>query len=1048
MTIHGRVAHHGRVTSSTEGSLRTHATDRSAALVGVAPPTFLFTDVEGSTRLWEQYPEAMRSALARHEVILRAAISEMNGDVVKTTGDGLMAVFAAPPDAVSAAISAQRTLLAEAWPASCAIRVRIGIHTGEAETRGGDYFGPTVNRAARVMSAGHGSQILVSAATAELVDGHLADDVRLRDLGEHRMKDLGRPERLFQVTHAGLPSEFPPLTTLDLRPNNLPTETSAFVGRDAELEAIRERLDDPSVRLITLTGPGGTGKTRLAIRAAADQIDRFTDGVFFVDLITATDADAVLALITSAIGAAETADRSPLDELRRLLRSDQILLVLDNFEQVAVAGPILVELLADCPGLKLLVTSRQALRVRGENVVSVPPLSLPRAASRATSASELTQFEAIQLFVERARAVRSDFRLTDDNAAAVAEICRRLDGLPLAIELATARLNLFSPEALRDRLSGSLKALGTGGRDLPERQQTLRATIEWSYQLLTPAEQRLFELMSIFAGASVEAVEGIASGLDEAAGAELDVLEGLSSLVDKSLVRQVEAMDGDPTPRVVMLETIKAYANGQLDARPEFAASGREAHARYFTQLAADIADATDGRSIDRLTLDLDNLRIAWRHAVGENDLVRLNALRDALWPVYESRGWYHATVELINDLLGVLATTPESTDRWRQQLTLLLTRARAITLLRGYAGEAEDAYLDALKLVKEHGGVPQLFPVLRGLASFHGFRGEFDKAIEYAGEILKLADTQGDLGMRVDAELILGADIGFSGDLETGLAHLDKAIEAFESGGYRARKLRFGIDPRVSSLTTSAFFLWHLGYPDRAVERADRAVALASELDHPYSLAYGLYHSGFLHHWRAEPEIVRDRAAAALRVAEMNDLAVWRALGTCLLGAATSALGKPEEGIRQTAQGVDQYRGLRTPPVFWPFILYLQAGAYLTTSNPAPALKLLGEAAEIAGGDSPEAPLFHVLHGDLVLIGPNPDLSAARAAYERAFASSERYGARMSQLRAAVRLCRIAGEEDREARLAQLRPIHATFSDGFETPDLREAAELLGRDQ
>ena len=265
-----------------------------------------------------------------------------------------------------------------------------------------------------------------------------------------------------------LPAEFPPLATLDLRPNNLPTETSAFVGRDAELQAIRERLDDDDVRLVTLTGPGGTGKTRLAIRSAADQIDRFTDGVYFVDLITATDTDAVLALTATAIGLADTVDRSPLDELRRQLRAQQVLLVLDNFEQVTVAAPTIVELLADCPGLKLLVTSRQALRVRGENVISVPPLSLPIAeAHRQATANELSQFEAIQLFVERARGVRSDFRLTDDNAAAVAEICRRLDGLPLAIELATARLNLFSPEALRDRLGSSLKALGSGARDLP-----------------------------------------------------------------------------------------------------------------------------------------------------------------------------------------------------------------------------------------------------------------------------------------------------------------------------------------------------------------------------------------------------------------------------------------------------------------------------------------------------------------------------------------------------------------------------------------------------
>ena len=500
----------------------------------------------------------------------------------------------------------------------------MGIHTGEVESRGGDFFGPAVNRTARIMSAGHGGQVLLSEATAGFVEGRLPAGATLRDLGEHRLKDLGRSQRLFQLAQPGLPAEFAPLSTLDLRPNNLPTETSAFVGRDAELRAIRERLDDKDVRLVTLTGPGGSGKTRLAIRAAADQIDRFTDGVYFVELVTATDSDAVLALIATAIGLGDAAERSPLDELRRQLRAQQVLIVLDNFEQVTVAAPTLVGMLADCPGLKVLVTSRQALRVRGEHVVSVPPLSLPAAAAGA-SADDLSQFEAIQLFVERARGVRPDFRLTDDNAAAVAEICRRLDGLPLAIELATARLNLFSPDALRDRLAGSFKALGSGARDLPERQQTLRATIEWSYQLLTPAEQRLFELLSVFAGASVEGVEAVAADLDDAAGTELNAIDGLGSLLDKSLVRHLDAAAGGDEPRVVMLETIKAYATAQLDTRPDFAEAAREGHARYFAELAR-------GATTETAAAELDNLRIAWANAVGRKDITRLgDAARGAV---------------------------------------------------------------------------------------------------------------------------------------------------------------------------------------------------------------------------------------------------------------------------------------------------------------------------------------------------------------------------------------------------------------------------------
>ena len=1036
----------GRIMGAMD-AITDRTADGSPASPNDAPLTFLFTDVEGSTRLWEQNPQEMRSALARHDVILRSAIAGSDGEVVKSTGDGLMAVFAVPFDAVNAGIAAQQALLVEEWPDGCAIRVRIGIHSGEAESRGGDFFGPAVNRTARIMAAGHGGQILLSGSTAALVGGQLPDAVTLRDLGEHRLKDLGRPQRVFQLAHPALPSEFPPLATLDLRPNNLPTQISAFVGREAELHAIRQRLDDVDVRLVTLTGPGGTGKTRLAIRAAADQIDRFTDGVFLVDLITATDGDAVLALIATAVGLADTAERSPLDELRRQLRSQQVLMVLDNFEQVTVAGPMLVDLLADCPGLKLLVTSRQALRVRGENVISVPPLSLPAAGDRATSAMELNQFEAIQLFVERARAVRSDFRLTDDNAAAVAEICRRLDGLPLAIELATARMNLFSPEALRDRLGSKLKVLGSGARDLPERQQTLRATIEWSYQLLGPAEQRLFELLSVFAGSSVEAVEAVAAGLDDAAGTELDVLDGLGSLVDKSLIRQIDTVEGDRTPRVVMLETIKVYATDQLDARPQFAAAAHEHHARYFAQVAVDASNAAaaDGdEAADHLAPEIDNFRIAWRHAVARQDLSQLNELRDALWHVYETRGWYHATIELINDLLGVLATTPASTDRWRQELTLRTSLARALTLLRGYGGEAEDAYAEALAMFEGQREVPQLFPVLRSMASFHGFRAEFAKSIGYANQILELADAQDDASMRVDGEFLLGSNTGFSGQLGEGLRHLDEAIRTFESGGYRPRRMRLGIDVRISCLTTSAFFLWLLGHPDRAVERADRAVAIATDLDHPFSLAYGLFHSGFLHLWRGEPEMVRERASGALRVAEASDLPVWRALGTCLLGAATSALGRPAEGLDQIADGLDQYQGLRTPPVFWPFIRFIQGAAHANAGTPEPGFALIDEAIQLGGPTNVTAPLFHIVRGDLSLLGPASNPAAATASYERALTMAEQFAAPMPQLRAAVRLCRIATDPERSGRLETLRAVHATFAEGLDTPDLLEAAALL----
>jgi tetratricopeptide (TPR) repeat protein len=401
--------------------------------------------------------------------------------------------------------------------------------------------------------------------------------------------------------------------------------------------------------------------------------------------------------------------------------------------------------------------------------------------------------------------------------------------------------------------------------------------------------------------------------------------------------------------------------------------------------------------------------------------------------------------IQVADDLLAVLAASPDVPDRWERELALRTGRARAMTLLRGYTVEAEAAYVEALAIAKDHGTVPQQFPVLRALASFHGFRGEFDKGIEYAHEIMRLADAQGDMSMRVDGLFLLGAHSGFTGDLASGLGYLDQAIEQFETAGYRPRRLRFGIDTRVACLASTGFFLWFSGYPDRAVERAERAVAIATDLEHPYSLAYALYHSGFLHLWRGESELVRDRAAAARIVADASDSPIWRALATCLAGAATSMLGRPVEGLRQMDDGLDQYGGLRTPPVFWPMIRFMQASAHVHAGTAEPGFALIDEALAVEGQDTIDSAIFHVVRGDLSLLDPGRDPAAATSSYEKAYAVASRFGEPMPQLRAAVRLCRIADDDNRAARLETLRAVHATFTEGHATPDLVEAAELLG---
>jgi predicted ATPase/class 3 adenylate cyclase/Tfp pilus assembly protein PilF len=567
--------------------------------------TFLFTDIEGSTRLWETQHAAMQQALAHHDEILRDAIEANDGYVVKTTGDGAHAAFAISADAIAACLAAQRALKAHAW-GELSIKSRMALHSGTAEQRGGDYYGPALNRAARLMEAAHGGQVLLSLATEELVRDHLPAAVVLRDMGERRLKDLIRPERVFQLIAPDLPADFPPLKTLDARPNNLPAQTTPFIGREHEIRAIKEQLSNAKVRLLTLSGVGGTGKTRLALQAAAEMVDEFEHGVFFVPLAALRESTLVLQTIAQAFDVREAAGRQLKEQLKDHLRGKQMLLVLDNFEQVIDAASLLSELLSGAPGLKVLVTSREVLRLSGETDYPVPPLSLPDL-RRLPPLNRLTQYEAVALFIERAVAVKPAFTVTNENAPAVAEICYRLDGLPLAIELAAARVRVLPPQRMLAELSHRLSFLMGGARDLPARQKTLRGAIDWSHDLLNADEQKLFRRLSVFVGGStLEAIETVCH-IEPA----LSVLETLESLVGKSLVKQTEAHG---QPRLVMLETIREYARDRLIAAGE-AERVRERHRVCFLALAEEakpkLMGAEQAEWLRRLDEEHDNLRSA-----------------------------------------------------------------------------------------------------------------------------------------------------------------------------------------------------------------------------------------------------------------------------------------------------------------------------------------------------------------------------------------------------------------------------------------------------
>jgi predicted ATPase len=507
-----------------------------------------------------------------------------------------------------------------------AIRVRMAINTGEAEDRDGDYFGPTLNRAARLLSAGHGGQVLLAASSQEMARDDLPEGVTLLDLGLRRLKDLTHPEHVFQLLAPDLTSDFPPLRTLDSYPNNLPAQPTLFIGREAELEAVGRRLCRRAVRVVTLLGPGGIGKTRMGVQLGANLLGEFEDGVYLVELAPLRDPSLVLHTVAQTLRIKEEGGRSILDTLRDQLVGRQILLILDNFEQLGPAAREIADLLAACSRMKILVTSREPLHIRGEQLLEMPILSLP--AERETSPARLGRVESVRLFVDRAQAIAWDFSLTEENAGTIAELCRRLEGIPLAIELAAARVRTISPQAMLARLQSRLKLLTGGAVDLPERQRTMRATVEWSFNLLSTEQQRLFRRIAVFSGGcTLQAVKEICDR-----DLSMDVVDGVESLSEKSLLR----LEGqDESQQLLMLETIREYGLEMLDASGE-ADEIKQRHAHFFLNLVEGTEPRLSGTEtpiwIARLAREQDNVRsgLAWLQESGMGELAL--RLATAMW--------------------------------------------------------------------------------------------------------------------------------------------------------------------------------------------------------------------------------------------------------------------------------------------------------------------------------------------------------------------------------------------------------------------------------
>lgn len=802
--------------------------------------TFVFTDIEGSTKHAHALgTQRWRDVLVAHAAVVREAALRHGGIEVRTEGDSFFLAFRSAGQAVAAAADAQRGLAQQAWPHGASVRVRIGMHTGENAVpgdtdSGADYVGYDVHRAARVAAAANGGQVLLSSATRTLVGDQLPQGVTLRDLGEHRMKDLPQPDRLWQLVIDGLPDEPAAPRTLSAAPNNLAPQLTSFVGRRKELAEARALLERS--RLLTLVGPGGTGKTRLSIEIASQTMSGFADGVWVARLAPVSDPDLVPSTIANAMGLVVPPGRTPLDHVTDHLRERQALLVLDNFEQVVSAAGDVARILLECPRVKVIVTTRIALRIAGEQEYPVPPLALPDPADL-REVAELARAEAVQLFVERARAARPDFGLTEENARAVVGLVAQVDGLPLAIELAAARVKVLPPQAILERLASGLGILQSSARDLPARQQTLRGAIAWSYDLLDDGLRRLFHRLSVFrGGAALEQIEEVCGPAGEVG---RDIFDGVAELVDHSLLRRIES---GGTARFAMLETIREYAYERLAESGE-AAAVEVRHARAYLALAerqaSELLGPKQKELLDRLETEQGNLRAALdicshpgcadaaacscgptQHAVDAERVEISLRLASALWRFWQMRGH--------------LAEGRQRTER--------------ILALPG-AEQHQAAYLGALEAA---GGVTY-------------WQGDRDATERIYTRRLAIARTTGDPLALANALY----DISFAYLVRSERASEADVVLTEALGLFRAHGTKADVARTLWALSTS-----HFGHGRWAEAGAmlDEVIATFREVENRFGLGWALHNLGVVR--------IRERALDSARAVLSEGIEVFRGAG------------------------------------------------------------------------------------------------------------------------------------------------------------------------
>jgi predicted ATPase/class 3 adenylate cyclase len=744
--------------------------------------TFLFTDIEGSSRLWENHGDAMAVALARHDAILRESLEARGGNIFKTIGDAFCAAFPVALGALEAAVAAQRLLRDEPWQEIERMKVRMGIHTGSAESRDSDYFGPVLNRVSRLLAAAHGGQVLLTLATEELVRDHLPEGVSLRDLGERRLRDLNRPERVFQVLAPDLPSDFPALRSLEIFPNNLPVQLTSFIGREKEMNEVKRLLG--TTHLLTLTGTGGTGKTRLSMQVAADLLDQFADGVWLIELATIEDPDQVASAIAAPLGVRDEPGQQMLLTLTNYLRNKKLMLILDNCEHlIAECARIAETLLRACPGLQILASSREPLGIAGERTWSVPSLSIPenwRDEIRGEGAAErLTQYEAVRLFIDRANAVRPGFKVRNENAPYIAEICWRLDGIPLAIELAAARIRILSLDQIASRLNDQFRLLTGGSRTALPRQQTLRALIDWSFGLLSEQERILLRRLTVFAGGrTLEAVEAVCSD-DKLE--DWQIIDVLTTLVDKSLV-SVEKTPGKE-PRYTFLESVWNYGREKLTEAGEMVAL-RTRHLEYYLKIAVEAAPNLVGPEqfawLERLQPEFYNFRYALDTSLEVEGLAFLGLnLAVALGRVWEIRSLLVEGRELLASILTHPANAAPTPQR-----AAALGLAGRMAWLADRISEGAVYTANALELYRELGDERGIAAMATDYTLYRLDLGKLDEAKALILESEAIANRLADKRLLAGVRRAQGIEATFEKKYEQSLALHEASLALYRELG------------------------------------------------------------------------------------------------------------------------------------------------------------------------------------------------------------------------------------------------------------------------